>query len=40
VFENTWAAKFATAARNANGTLLEFARIPAEAVAQAMAQEG
>jgi uncharacterized membrane protein len=40
VFENTWAAKFATAVRNANGMLLEFARIPAEAVAQAMAREG
>jgi uncharacterized membrane protein len=39
VFENTWAAKFATAVRNANGTLLEFARIPSEAVVQAMAQE-
>jgi uncharacterized membrane protein len=40
VFENTWAAKFVTAVRNANGTVLEFARIPAEAVAQAMASEG
>jgi uncharacterized membrane protein len=39
VFENAWAARLATAVRNANGTLLEFARIPAEAVAQAMAQE-
>ena len=40
VFENTWAAKFASAVRNANGQVLEFARIPATAVAQAMTQEG
>ena len=39
VFENTWAARFATAVRNANGEVLEYARIPAAAVAQAMMQE-
>jgi uncharacterized membrane protein len=37
VFENTWAARIATAVRNADGQVLEYARIPADAVAQAMA---
>jgi uncharacterized membrane protein len=37
VFENSWAARIATAVRNANGQVLEYARIPADAVAQAMA---
>jgi uncharacterized membrane protein len=37
VFENTWAARIATAVRNANGQVLEYARIPADAVARAMA---
>jgi uncharacterized membrane protein len=37
VFENSWAARIATAVRNANGRVLEYARIPADAVAQAIA---
>jgi uncharacterized membrane protein len=40
VFENSWAARIATAVREANGQVLEYARIPAEAVALAMKQEG
>ncbi len=40
VFENTWAARIATAVRNANGQVLEYARIPADAVAKALASEG
>jgi hypothetical protein len=40
VFENSWAARIATAVRNANGQVLEYARIPADAVAKAMAGQG
>jgi hypothetical protein len=38
VFENSWAARFAAAARAANGQVLEYARIPADAVTAAMSQ--
>jgi uncharacterized protein DUF6325 len=37
LWENTWAARIATALRNANGELLAFERIPHEAVAAAIA---
>jgi uncharacterized membrane protein len=37
VFENTWAARFAGAARRAGGTLVDIARIPSEAVAETLA---
>jgi uncharacterized membrane protein len=37
VFENTWAARFAGACRRANGELVDIARIPSQAVADALA---
>ena len=37
VFENTWAARFAGACRRANGALVDIARIPSQAVADALA---
>jgi uncharacterized membrane protein len=40
VFENTWAARFAGAARRAGGELVDIARIPSQAVAQALAVLG
>jgi hypothetical protein len=36
VFENTWAARFAGACRRAGGELEDIARIPAQAVAEAL----
>jgi Family of unknown function (DUF6325) len=36
VWEDTWAAPFAAAVRNANGVILEGARIPREIIEQAM----
>jgi len=36
VWEDTWAAPFAAAVRNANGVILEGARIPREFIEQAM----
>ncbi len=36
-FENTWAAPFATAVRRNGGRVLDFQRVPAEAVAAAIA---
>jgi len=36
IWEDTWAAPFATAVRNANGVILEGARIPREIIEQAM----
>ena len=36
VWEDTWAAPFAAAVRNANGVILEGARIPREFTKQAM----
>jgi uncharacterized membrane protein len=40
VFENTWAAKFAGACRRAGGELVDIARVPSQAVAQALAVLG
>jgi hypothetical protein len=37
VFENTWAARFAAACRRAGGELVDIARIPSRAVADALA---
>jgi hypothetical protein len=37
VFENTWAARFAAASRRAGGELVDIARIPSQAVADALA---
>jgi hypothetical protein len=37
VFENTWAAWFASACRRAHGELVDIARIPSQAVADALA---
>jgi hypothetical protein len=37
VFENTWAARFAGACRRAGGELVDIARIPSQAVADALA---
>jgi hypothetical protein len=37
VFENTWAARFAGAAARAGGELMDIARVPSQAVAQALA---
>ena len=36
LFENVWAARFATAVRNANGELVAFERIPREVVVAAL----
>jgi len=36
IWEDTWAAPFAAAVRNANGVILEGARIPREIIEQAM----
>src|ERR1700751_3845067 len=36
IWEDTWAAPFAQAVRNANGVILEVARIPREIIEQAM----
>ncbi len=36
LFENVWAARFATAVRNANGELVAFERIPREIVVAAL----
>ena len=36
IWEDTWAAPFAAAVRNANGVILEGARIPREFIEQAM----
>jgi hypothetical protein len=40
VFENTWAARFAGAARRAGGELVDIARVPSQAVVQALAVLG
>lgn len=40
VFENTWAARFAGAARRAGGELVDIARVPSQAVAEALAVLG
>lgn len=37
VFENTWAARFAAACRRADGELVDIARIPSQAVVDALA---
>jgi hypothetical protein len=37
VFENTWAARFAAACRRAGGELVDIARVPSRAVADALA---
>ena len=37
VFENLWAERFATAVRNANGRVVDNARIPMDVVEAAMA---
>src|SRR5436305_8951113 len=37
VFENTWAARFAGACRRAGGEMVDIARVPAQAVADALA---
>jgi hypothetical protein len=37
VFENAWAARFAGACRRAGGELVDIARIPSQAVAEALA---
>ena len=36
IWEDTWAAPFAAAVRNANGVILEGARVPREFIEQAM----
>lgn len=36
VFENTWAARFAAACRRAGGELVDIARIPSQAIAEAL----
>src|SRR4051812_10607048 len=40
VFENTWAAQFAGACRRAGGQLVDIARIPSQAVTDALANAG
>ncbi|HEU5109292.1 MAG TPA: DUF6325 family protein [Micromonosporaceae bacterium] len=40
VFENTWAAKFAAACRRAGGELVDAARVPSQAVGDALAALG
>jgi hypothetical protein len=40
VFENTWAARFAGAARRAGGELVDIARVPSQTVAEALAVLG
>lgn len=40
VFENTWAARFAGACRRAGGELVDIARVPSQAVAEALAVIG
>jgi hypothetical protein len=40
VVENTWARRFVTALRNADARVLDMARIPAEAVVQALHSAG
>ena len=40
VFENSWAARFAGTCRRAGGELVDVARIPSEAVAEALAALG